>query len=83
MKATASAMPVAADRKFCTARPVIWTRLLMVDLTAIGLPVGVGDEADGRIEGQSLGHGAETLRIERQNTLKSHQAIEKQEAHAR
>ena len=24
MRATATAMPTAADRKFCTARPAIW-----------------------------------------------------------
>ncbi len=28
--ATASAMPVAADRKFCTVSPAIWLRRLMV-----------------------------------------------------
>ena len=31
MNAAASAMPTAADTKFCTARPDIWTRWPMVD----------------------------------------------------
>ena len=31
ISATATAMPTAADTKFCTARPAIWVRWLIVD----------------------------------------------------
>ena len=31
ISATATAMPTAADRKFCTARPAIWVRCVIVD----------------------------------------------------
>ena len=31
ISATATAMPTAAEAKFCTARPVIWTRWPIVD----------------------------------------------------
>ena len=48
-------------------------------LTAIGLPVGIGDKAHGGVEGQRLGHGAETLGIEWQNALQTHQSVKKQE----
>ena len=31
MNAAITAMPAAADTKFCTARPIIWVRWLIVD----------------------------------------------------
>ena len=34
MRATATAMPVAAERKFWTASPSIWVRMLMTDSPA-------------------------------------------------
>ena len=51
MSATAMAMPTAADRKFCTARPAICAVKPSVDSPGVGLPVGVGDEGDRGVEG--------------------------------
>ena len=49
-------------------------------LATIVLPVGVGDEADGRVEAEIFGHGRHALRIERQEALQAQQAVEDQEA---
>ncbi len=38
-------------------------------LATIGLPVGVGDEGDGRVEGEMPGQSAKPLRVERQQVL--------------
>ena len=49
-------------------------------LATIVLPVGVGDEADGRVEAEIFGHGRHALRIERQEALQAQQAVEDQKA---
>jgi len=43
------------------------------------LPIGVGDEADRRIEGEIWGDRVEMLRIKRQNRLQSLQGVKRQE----
>ena len=55
MSATTTAMPTAADTKFCTVRPSIWVRWLIVDLARVPLPVGVGHEADRGVERDRAG----------------------------
>ena len=72
--ASASAMPVAAERKFCTVSPAIWHEMAHGGLAAIGLPVGVGDEADRGVEGEVRRTRGEALRIERQHVLQPHAA---------
>ena len=47
---------------------------------AVVLPVGVGDEADRRVERQILGDRRLSGRIERQNTLHAHQHIKDEKA---
>ena len=49
-------------------------------LATVVLPVGVGDEADGRVEAEIFGHGRHALRIERQEALQAQQGVEDQEA---
>ena len=49
-------------------------------LAAIGLPVGVGHEADRRVEGEVGRDAGEALRIERQHGLQAQQRVEQQEA---
>ena len=49
-------------------------------LAAVVLPVGVGDEADRRVEGEIGRDGVEALRIERQHVLQPLQRIEREEA---
>ena len=51
MSATAMAMPAAADVKLRTARPAALDEVAG-PLARVVLPVGVGLEADGRVEGQ-------------------------------
>ena len=47
---------------------------------AIGLPIGVGDEADRRVEGQVRRHRHLPCRIERQPSLKAQQRVEQHKA---
>ncbi len=47
---------------------------------AVGLPVGVGDEADGGVERQVRRDRGLFRRIERQQSLKAHQHVEQQKA---
>ena len=47
---------------------------------AVVLPVGVGDEADGGVEGERLRHRAHAGRIERQAALDAEEDVEDQEA---
>ena len=49
-------------------------------LAAVVLPVGVGDEADRRVEGEIGGNRRLLGRIERQHALQAHQRVEDQEA---
>ena len=49
-------------------------------LAAVVLPVGVGDEADRRVEGEIGRDGVEALRVERQKVLKPLQRVEREEA---
>jgi hypothetical protein len=49
-------------------------------LTAIGLPVRIGDEADGGVEGQMRRQPVEALRVQRQQTLQPQHRIEQHEA---
>jgi hypothetical protein len=52
-------------------------------LAAIGLPIGVGDEADRRIERQSRRDGVKSLRVARQQILQPLQRIEHPKAACR
>ena len=49
-------------------------------LAPVALPVGVGDEAHGRVEGQVRGHAREVQGIERQEALKPEDGVEEEEA---
>ena len=51
-------------------------------LAAIGLPVGVGDEADGRVEREIRRDGVEPLRVQGKHVLQPHQGVEEDEAAA-
>ena len=46
---------------------------------AVILPVGIGDETDGRIERQIRGDGRLFGRVERQSTLRAHQHVENEQ----
>ena len=48
-------------------------------LTRIELPVGVGDEADRRIESQLRRHGGEMLRVQRQMVPQTQDGVEEEE----
>ena len=68
ISATASAMPVAAETKLCTVSPAIWIEIAHGGFGHIGLPVGVGDEADRGVEGQMLARPrGKCLRVEGQD----------------
>ena len=49
-------------------------------LSAVGLPVRVGDEADRNVEGQVGRHARKTLRIERQPALLAQERVEAEQA---
>ena len=51
-------------------------------LAAVALPIGVGDKADGRVEGRVRRHGSHALRVERQHGLPTLQRIHGQHAQA-
>jgi len=51
-RAAAMAMPVAADVKLCSARPTIWEKYEHRRPRGVELPVGVGREAHGGVEGE-------------------------------
>ncbi len=51
ISATSTAMPVAADKKFCTPSPSIWLKIAERRLAAVALPIGIGREAYRGIEG--------------------------------
>ncbi len=78
-RAAATAMPAAAEAKFCTVRPAIWAKWLSGALAGVELPVGVGDEADGGVERQVRGHAGEPLRVQRQMPLQAQDGVEEQE----
>lgn len=48
---------------------------------AVGLPVGIGHEADRGVEGDMVGHRRLVRRIERQHALKPRDPIQQQEGH--
>ena len=45
-------MPVAAETKFCTVRPRHLHEVAHRGFAAVVLPVGVGHETDGGVEGE-------------------------------
>ena len=49
-------------------------------LAAVVLPVGVGGEADRRVEGQVRGYGRHARRVQRQKALEAHERVDTQEA---
>ena len=49
-------------------------------LAAVALPVGVGGEADGRVERRVGRDGAEPLRVERQHALEALQEVDHEQA---
>ena len=71
ISATSTAMPAAAEKKFCTARASHLRQIAHRGFAAIALPVGVGDEADRRVEGRIRTDRAESLRIQRQHALQA------------
>ena len=50
-------------------------------LGRVGLPIGVGDEAHRRVEGEIGADRVEMLRVEGQNRLQALQGVKRQEAH--
>lgn len=57
------------------------TLLTQLRLAGISLPVGVGDKADGGVEGQIGGHAADPVRIQRQRPLGAQDRVKRHEAH--
>ena len=78
IKATNTAIPVAADTKFCTVKPEHLRQIAQRRLAAVALPVGVGGEADGRVHRQIGRHGGHALRIQRQQMLHPLQNLDRQ-----
>ena len=65
MIATTTAMPAAADTKFCTAKPDHLGEVAHRHLAAVPLPVRVGHEADRGVERTERGDGGHVRRVER------------------
>jgi hypothetical protein len=73
-------MPVAADRKVLHRQAGHLAEVGHRRLAGIGLPVGVGDEGDRRVEGQEGRHRGEALRVQRQHVLQAQDHVEQREA---
>ena len=72
-------MPAAADTKFWTDEADHLGEVAHRRLAAVGLPVGVGHEADRGVERQ-VGHDAGQVgRVERQRTLHPLQGVDREE----
>ena len=56
MNATATAMPTPAETKFCTASADHLREVAHARLADVGLPVGVGREADRGVEREQARH---------------------------
>ena len=80
INATRTAMPEAADRKFCTASPSICDKITERRFAAVALPVRVRGEAHGRVERQVGRRACHVLRIQRQIVLQPQQAVDDQQA---
>ncbi len=78
-RAAATAMPAAAEAKFCTVSPAIWAKLPSSAFASVELPVGVGDKADGGVESEVRRHSGKFLGIHRQVALKPQDGVEKYE----
>ena len=81
MRAATTAMPTAAEAKFWTVRPTAWTSYRRAGLTGIRLPVRVGDEGDGGVEGGVDVHRLAV--VQRQPALGEDHEEQQQEAHHR
>jgi len=73
------AMPAAADVKLWIVSATIWEKYDRVALAAVALPVGVGGEARGGVEGEVRCQAGEALRIERQAILVAQDEIGEQQ----
>ena len=80
ISATSTAMPVAAETKFCTVSAEHLRRVAHRRLAAVALPVRVGGEAHGGVERRVGVDGAEALRVQRQHALEALQRVDGQEA---
>ena len=70
-------MPVAADRKDLDRDAGHLAQIAERGLAAIGLPAGVGGEADRGVQRQGRIDRCEMLRVERQQALQPLQCIER------
>ena len=75
--ATATAMPTAAETKFCTARPAICTRWPMVDSPEYACQLVLVTKLTRGVPGQRRGHRRAKPEVQRQVAL--HQLEDEQE----
>ena len=80
ISATASTMPVAADRIVLVRQAEHLREVGQRPLAAVVLPVGIGDEADRRVERKVRRYRRLPGWIERQEVLEPHQRVENREA---
>ena len=80
ISATSTAMPVAAETKFCTVEPEHLREVAHRRLAAVALPVRVRGEADGGVERRVGADRAEALRIQRQPLLQALQQVDDEQA---
>ena len=73
-------MPVAAETKFCTAQCQHLRQVAHGGFATVALPVGVGREADCRVERRVGRVRRETLRVQRQAVLQSQDQIHERKA---
>ena len=74
--ATATAMPTAAETKFCTARPAHLREVAHRRLAGVVLPVRVRDEADGGVEGERRRDARHAGRVEEERALDALEQVE-------
>jgi hypothetical protein len=70
---------LAAETKLCMVSPVIWVQIAHDRFGRVGLPIGIGDEADRRVEGEIGADRVEMLRVEL-NRLQALQGVKRKEA---
>ena len=82
IRATATVRPTAAETKFCTARPGHLREVAHRVLAGVVLPVRVGHEAHGGVEGEGLGHRPDVGRVDGQRSLEALEGVDDEDGHA-
>ena len=81
MIAMATAMPAAADTKFCTASPTIWVRWLIVSSPLYHCQLVLVMKLTATLNAPSGGDRRHVRRVERQRALEALQDVDGQERH--